>query len=357
MRLAIYGGIALLCAMFRGLLKKHPDAGIMRVGLLCVSWLSMSVGVHVLNKLLASTLRTPALITLVQMVVAALAMIPTSFHKLVVVPPSQMRTWLLCMPLLTAGIMCSSVYTLGHIPLSMFAIVHNLTPLAIVPAERALLPEGQRAQVSGMVLVSFLLVIGGAAIYGNGLELSVIALTFAGVNVTLAAGCRVIQHRLLTEDCRDMSPEACVLLSNTWGVIPTMALAIGTQEYAWATGDGNARWSDPHVLLLLLVSGIIALGSNYLSFEIQDSISARSFDVLQNVTKLAVVGMGVFMFDDPLTATTATGVILSMSGSAIYGHTQRRLSEEMVPECEAIVKNEGFDDAFTASVSRAAKIV
>merc|ERR1719206_1421683 len=116
-----------------------------------------------------------------------------------------------------------------------------------------------------------------------------------------------------------------------------MALAIGTHEVAKATG-GDAEWSDPQCLVLLLLSGFVGLGINYLGFETQRAISATSFFVLQNVTKLAVVGMGVFMFGDPLTRLTAMGIMLSVSGSALYGYSQMRLSEEQAQERAALVK-------------------
>merc|ERR1719206_211825 len=120
-----------------------------------------------------------------------------------------------------------------------------------------------------------------------------------------------------------------------------MALAIGTHEVAQAAG-GDAEWSDPQVLVLLLLSGFIGLGINYFGFETQRAISATSFFVLQNVTKLVVVGMGVFMFGDPLTAITAMGIMLSVSGSAMYGYAQMRLNED-ARERAALLKKDGIE--------------
>jgi len=335
----MYGSIAGLWVLFRGLPKDHPNTTIMRVALLCVSWSSMSVGMHVLNKGLASTLKAPALISLVQMAVAAIAMMITSCGKLFLVPPSQLRTWLF-VPIFFAGMLCSSFYTFEYISLSLLTIVRNLTPLVVLPTERAVMPEDKKPQLSGMVIMSLFVMIGGAAVYCNGIEISVIGLTFAGVNMILAVSDRVIQRRLLTEECKDMSSDVCALMSNTLGMIPTMALAMGTHEVATATG--SAQWSDPQVLVLLLLSGFIGLGINYFGFETQRAISATSFFVLQNVTKLVVVGMGVFMFGDPLTSITAMGIMLSVSGSAMYGFAQMRLNDE-ARERVALLKKDGVE--------------
>merc|ERR1719386_169578 len=152
-----------------------------------------------------------------------------------------------------------------------------------------------------------------------------------------------------------MTSDICALMSNTLGMIPTMALAMGTHEIAAATSGGNLHWSDPQVLVLLFLSGFIGLGINYLGFETQRAISATSFFVLQNVTKLVVVGMGVFMFGDPLTAITAVGIMLSVSGSAMYGYAQMRLNEEQARERQALLKKEGLEGGIANGPKESAK--
>merc|ERR1719206_799167 len=130
-------------------------------------------------------------------------------------------------------------------------------------------------------------------------------------------------------------------MSNSLGMIPTAALAFGTSELAKAR-SGDEAWSNPQVLVLLMLSGLVGLGINYLGFETQRAISATSFFVLQNVTKLAVVGMGVLMFGDPLTRLTAMGIMLSVSGSAMYGFAQMRLNDE-ARERVALLKKDGVE--------------
>lgn len=338
----MYGTIGGLWLLFSGVPRDNPHIQFLRVALLCVSWSSMSVGMHVLNKSLASSLQAPALISIVQMAVAAVAMMITSCGKLFQVPPNQLRTWLF-VPCLFAGMLCSSFYTFEYISLSLLTVVRNLTPLLVLPIERAVMPEGSRPQLNMEVICALLIMISGALVYCNSISVSIIGVTFAAVNMFLAVTDRVVQRRLLTEECKDMSSDVCALMSNTLGMMPAVALAFCTHEVAQAR-SGTGSWSDSQALTLLILSGFVGLGINYLGFETQRAISATSFFVLQNVTKLVVVGMGICMFGDPSTMVTMSGLALSVSGSAMYGYAQMKLSAEQDKEKQALLNQKAPED-------------
>merc|ERR1719198_1543776 len=86
---------------------------------------------------------------------------------------------------------------------------------------------------------------------------------------------------------------------------------------------GAASWTDPQIMLLLGMSGLVGMGICYFGFECQRVLSATSFFVMQNLSKVAVVSVGVCVFGDPLTSPLAAlGLVLSLGGSGLYGHAQ-----------------------------------
>merc|ERR1719240_1719185 len=117
-------------------------------------------------------------------------------------------------------------------------------------------------------------------------------------------------------------------------MIPTLALAFFTKEMAAATeSSALPNWTDPKVLVLLVLSGAIGLGIGYYGFACQKAISATSFLVLQNVSKVAVVGCGIFFFHDPIKSPFAmAGLLLSLGGSYLYGKSQMDLAQELAEQ-------------------------
>merc|ERR1719262_1678465 len=71
----LYGGIAALWLLFKQLPKDSQEGSVHHTGLLCLTFGSMSLGMHLLNKSLVTALDAPCLITGIQMLVAAGAII------------------------------------------------------------------------------------------------------------------------------------------------------------------------------------------------------------------------------------------------------------------------------------------
>merc|ERR1719446_1261053 len=98
-----------------------------------------------------------------------------------------------------------------------------------------------------------------------------IGLAFAFLNMTQAASDRLIQRRLLTTECNELPSSVCTLVNNSLGMIPTLCVAVFTGEVAKiAATDASVQavsWTDPRVLILLLLSGFVGIGICYLGFE------------------------------------------------------------------------------------------
>jgi len=321
----MYGGIAALWAI--NIKSGSPEA--FRVGLLCISWASMSVGMHVLNKALVDYLHAPALITTLQMWLTVLVVGARSWGDLCRSPRGQVLQWLI-VPFLFAGMLVSAFYAYAQISLTLLTLVRNLTPLLMLPLEMLVMPPERRPSVSGGVFLGILLMLGGAVIYsgGNAASISKVGLAFAFLNMLLAVTDRLMQRRLLTAECKDLSTGTCTILNNFFGALPTLMLAMSTGQLHDARVE-QAQWLQPPVLVLLLLSGLVGTGISVLGIECQRAVSATSFSVMQNASKVAVVGAGALLFLDPIgSPASAMGLLLSLGGSFVYGLAQQRAAAQ-----------------------------
>jgi len=322
----MYGGIALLW----GINIRSGQPEMFRIGLLCVSWASMSVGMHVLNKALVDYLQSPALISAFQMALTVLVVAARSYQDVLGSPRAQILKWMV-VPMFFAGMLISAFYAYARISLTVLTLVRNLTPLLMLPLESMVMPFDQRPAISWGVVTGILVMLAGAMIYseGNVATISMVGVGFAFLNMSIAVTDRLIQRRLLTTECKDLSSGTCTILNNFWGMLPTLLLASVTGQFHEAVAtDQAARWMEPHVIVLLILSGLVGTGISILGLECQRAISATSFSVMQNVSKVAVVACGILFFADPLgSPSSVTGLGFSLCGSFLYAWSQQQATK------------------------------
>mmetsp|Transcript_91475 Transcript_91475/g.245298 ORF Transcript_91475/g.245298 Transcript_91475/m.245298 type:complete len:453 (-) Transcript_91475:104-1462(-) len=335
----MYGGTAVMWGIFWSL----PDSAAKtngKVFLLCMTWASMSVGMQVLNKTLVSKLQAPALISVGQMWIAVVLVGIPSCKELLDAPKEQLVTWLV-VPLFFAAMLCTSCYTYEYMSLSFYTVIRNMTPLVVLPIERTLMPADKRPRLSHMVLISMTLMLAGTLMYGEGIgHVSVVGCIFAFTNMILAVSDRLIQRRLLTSECTGLASSVCTVMNNFFGSIPALLLAGATHQISdMASPEKRASWTDLRVLTLLALSGAIGIGICYLGFECQRAITATSFFVLQNFSKVVVVVCGITFFGDPISSPLAVaGLSLSIGGSFCYGKAQMSLQQEAALKEEQLRK-------------------
>jgi hypothetical protein len=326
----VYGSLGLLWLVYLRLPTGDPRIENFRLGVLCASFCSCAIGMHVLNKSLASTLQAPSLITAAQMAICVAALGASSFKQLLDSPRKQLMMWLF-VPGLFSAMLISGFYVYEYISLSLLTVVRNLAPLIALPVECMVMPPSKQPKVSMSVVMSILIMLAGALVYVGGLkEVSVLGISFAVFNMFLAVTERMTSRRLLSEECKDLDLKVCTIVNNALGMIPTLALAFMTQETAKAMQpEKAANWLDPRVLVVLLMSGAIGIGIGYFGFACQKAMSATSFMVLQNISKVAVVSMGIVIFADPIKSPfSVIGLLLSLAGSALYGKSQMDATAE-----------------------------
>merc|ERR1719443_2214137 len=90
---------------------------------------------------------------------------------------------------------------------------------------------------------------------------------------------------------------ACMVINNSLGMLPTLMIAGISNEFEGFQESG-ANWRDPGVIALVIMSGFMGLGIGLAGLMCQKAMSATSFQVLQNMSKVAVVVVAVQVFGD-----------------------------------------------------------
>jgi len=310
---------------------KHPDTQSSRALQLCVALFSLTVGMQVLNKYLVTELEAPAIVSVIQMWMAVVVMGVPCYRQLLEATRRQLFAWTI-VPVLFAAMLLSSFYTYEYVSLSFYAVVRSLTPLVVLPLERTIMPVSMRPRVSNLVIISLVLILAGAVMYGRGTSgVSALGVLFATANALLAVCDRLLQRRLLTSECRGLPSAACAVMNNALGSLPALLLAGLTHEFSTAFAPEHmAAWADPYVVSLLGLSGAAGMGICYLALELQRAISATSFLVLQNFQKMAIVACGILLFDDQVaTPLAAGGLLCSLGGGLLYLRAQINLQEQL----------------------------
>lgn len=291
--------------------------------LVAITWGLTSVCMHVLNKCVVERTKAPSLIASVQMGLAVLVLAPVSAHELFQASSGQLRRWLL-VPVLFGSAVCMASYTYVYISLSLYTIVRNLAPIVVMPLEWILMERAKQPKITPMVCFALITMVFGAVLYMGGLYgVSWIGILCAVINMILALGDRLLERRLLTTECKDLPNRVCTLVNNVMGIFPCLLVARFTHEIRDVTRVHADAWTHPHNILLIIFSGIAGLGICYLGIECQRLFSVTSFYVMQNVSRVFLVMVGVVLFNEPLRATqSCLGLFLSLAGSCLYACIQ-----------------------------------
>lgn len=347
--IGMYATLALIWFLYSMLeaanIKNRAFLETSRVTLLAISWTFMSIGATVINKTLVTSLQAPALITVIQMAITVLAVAWHSWKPLISTEGRVLRYWFI-VPWFYAIVLCSGTYTLKYFSLSMMMVMRNLMPLVVLPIEYLVAPRQSRPVVTPWVVLSIVIPIVGTLLYVRGVHsVSSWGIVFAVCNIIGAMADRLIQRRLLTVECKDLESTVCTLINNAVGIIPTFVVALASHQVAEVSdvAQRSAGWSDPFILSMLVLSGFLGYGMAYFGLECQRAITATSFFVLQNFSKVGVIGTGIMFFGDPVNSgLTVVGLVLSVVGSVLYGLATQaaKLAEASLGEKAGLLRKE-----------------
>jgi drug/metabolite transporter (DMT)-like permease len=299
-----------------------PEKSVAYIVLVGFSFSVTSVSMNTLNKVCVSFTDAPSSVTLVQMMVALVCFMAVYYREVLQADKTQLMKWCI-VPVFYAGMLNTSLIGFEYMSLTLVTLFRNCAPLLTMVIEQFVMPPEHRPKFTLPTVASFAIIVLGAFIYSYTQEsFPVIGLLIIMLNTLLAILDRVVQRRLLVEECKDLPLQACMVLNNSLGMIPTLIMALAQHEFS-IIRDHRANWTDPGIVTLLVMSGFMGLGIGIFALMCQKNMSATSFQVLQNGSKVVTIGIGVKLFGDRIdSAARVFGLALSLVGSAAYGYAK-----------------------------------
>lgn len=311
--------------------QREGTAYIVLVG---ASFCATSISMHTLNKVCVSLTGSPSTLTLIQMAIAVGVTFALHSREVLGADRRKLFYWM-AVPAMYAGMLNSSLLGYKYLTLSLVTVFRNLSPLVTMVVEGFIMEAQHKPKVTIPVIMSLLMTVAGASLFSYGQASSTwLGLFILTLNTVLAIGDRLLQRRLLTSECKDLPLSACMVLNNSLGMIPTMAMAYAMHDVNTFRAHHNA-WRDPCTLLLVALSGFMGMGIGFCGLMCQRAMTATSFQVLQNMSKIGVVAVGVSVFGDRMDGPSQiVGMALSLLGSAAYGLS--RANESMLKAADSV---------------------
>lgn len=309
-----------------------PEKSAAYVALAGFSFSVTSVSMHTLNKVCVSFTHAPSSVTVIQMLIALVCFMAVHYREVLRANRKQMLNWCF-VPLVYAAMLNTSLLGYQYLTLTLVTLLRNCAPMLTMVIEQFTMPPEYRPKFTLPVVASLATMVVGAFLFSySQTTFSFFGLSIIILNTLLAIFDRVLQRRLLVEECKDLPLSACMVINNSLGMIPTLCLALVTQEFGVIRANAM-NWTDPGIVLLLVMSGFMGLGIGIFGLMCQKAMSATSFQVLQNSSKVVVITIGIQLFGDKVDSPARIfGLLLSLVGSAVYGYAK---SLEMTPQKKA----------------------
>jgi drug/metabolite transporter (DMT)-like permease len=281
-----------------------------------------SVSMHTLNKVVIQFTNAPSAVTVVQMAIAVTCFMAVYHREVLRADKKQMMKWCV-VPVFYAAMLNTSLLGYEYLTLTLVTLLRNCAPVLTMCIEQFTMSEEHRPKFTLPVMAAFATMIIGAFLFSYTQEsFPFIGLVIIVINTLLAILDRVVQRRLLVEECKDLPLQACMVINNSLGMLPTLALAAAQHEISIVRANA-ANWTDPGIIVLLIMSGFMGLLIGIFGLMCQKAMSATSFQVLQNTSKVGVVAIGIQLFGDKVNSPArVVGLILSLAGSAAYGYAK-----------------------------------
>jgi len=282
-----------------------------------VSWMLAGVGMSLINKTLSKDFSAPLLLVVLQMLVADVILISRR-HDMKFDRYQDLAIWMV-VPFTYASILATGNWSLKELTMSTVMVFRNVLPLMTFFAERWLMP--QPAQISFATVLSMLMTLIGTVLYGC----SNISVTAKGVFIVLLNEAimvvdKLTQRRLLQSTDFKVSLPLLMGLNNTVGILPLVLLAIFSGEiWTWPSAIQEVHEASGFTVLVLL-SGVMGCSLGYLSLRVGGLVSATSFLILQNLSKVLGIMAGVLLLGDPISGISAVGCAISIAGAASFSY-------------------------------------
>jgi len=309
--------VIIIAPILLWLISANPKSDRQLWVVLC-SWCATSVGMQVLNKALVNRLQAPCFIATCQMAMTAIIfglLHGRQIYGTFRAQPSQFWWWIPA-SVTFGGVLLTSIFIYKYITLSDMTVVRTVAPIVALPIEALIMPLGLRPKITLSTIGAMAVMLLGAVIYGLGAPaISRFGIAWASLNSCIVVLDRFVQRRLLSVECKNLKLEECVFMSNLFGLLAAIGPAIYFDNPFQLHGK-----IDLPVVALLISSGIVGSCICYLGLSLQRSISATTSLVVQNVSRIAIFGVGVIYFGDTMNSSVCAGIGCALLGSLWYGH-------------------------------------
>jgi len=314
MAAALIGTPLILFALRTDLLRKPSLSVILAVGVL---YIFASLAMNILNKKAAKAFEGTCLLVIIQMLVSIVVILCMEWDKMKIDKWSDFMKWLI-VPIAFAGMLGTSMYAFKEASLTTILIIRNILPILTFGFEKVLF--NQPEFLCWKVVMSLLFTLAGSVLYGF-VDVSATNLgkVLILVNCAFTIVDRLVQAKLLKGN-KDfsISISMCMLLNNALGIVPMLVLAMVTGEVAhWGHSLASA---GPDTWFLVMMSGLCGASLGYVGLRTQQLVSGTTVLVMQNFNKLLVIGLGMFLFHEHMTALSFLGCLVSLLGCFAYGY-------------------------------------
>lgn len=291
----------------------------LRKALLCASFATCAWGMHVANKSLVITLNAPALVAAAQMIMTVVVTLLCGYGRL----QGDWKAMQAFMPvgLIFGGMLICSFIALDELTLTMFTVLRNLAPLVALPFEMAMPPPSGPPAIDKAKALALLVILTAVLIFSSQEpHMSQKGLVAMICHLIFQVSERLSTQRLRSTSCRSLSTEVVFLINNICGLIMACAVALYRQEFAHAE---LGAWFGSWTTVLLVLSGTLGTGTMYFAVVVRDEIRPATFITVQNLSRIAVVIVGVSVFNDPFgQPAQVIGLTAVFAGALFYGRSQ-----------------------------------
>lgn len=307
------------------------------------SWIAASICTNLLNKEAASSFSAMCLLVIIQMWIANVVVILVRFDDLQLPSARDFVRWL-PVSFLVSGMLGTSIFALEGTTVSTVNIIRNVLPIVTFILEKILF-NSPRLVRPGHIL-SMVLTLFGTTLYGiSNFSVTTWSLVMILLGTLLTVVDKLLQRHLLMSPDFKQPLAVCMIMNNTFGMLPLLLVALMTGESkVWPRLLEVSPWGT---WMTLVGSGLSGCCLGFYGLAVSRLITAASVLMLQNMSKVLVILLSVLLLGDDLSGLSALGCVLSMLGSAWYGYVSlsNRQAEALLEAREACGQGQVKEDA------------
>merc|ERR1719188_1886083 len=249
------------------------------------------------------------------MAFAGAVIVLMEFHRMTCAQWKDLLRWSV-VPLAFAGMLATSMWAMREASLPAVLILKNFLPIVSFAAEKALF--NTPLSVTKSMLLSLLVTFAGTVLYGFAdASVTNMGKLLVVVNCGFTLMDRLVQtYYLKLSSNFTISVPLCMLLNNTLGVAPMLALAFASGEIP--TWKGVMAEASSNTWLWVVLSSVCGACLGYVGLRTQQLVSGTTVLVLQNFNKVLLLAGSAALLGDRLRPLSWLGCAISIGSCCWY---------------------------------------